>query len=324
MHSEQNSLNSMPLANRSNQIIVGVSSCLLGQKVRFDGNHKHNKTVTDKLSKHWQYLPICPEMAIGMGAPRAPIRLHGDVTTPRAVGVSDKSIDVTHALIEFGRQKFKELGHISGYIFKKGSPSCGMERIKVYHGENNLLSTNGVGLYAKQIMSANPLLPVEEEGRLADAGLRENFVQRVYVYHAWQQLTQAGLTAQRLLRFHTQIKFTLLAHCERTYRQLGRLLADLKSDSLHDIAGDYIAQLMHALKMPATRTRHSNVLMHIMGFLKRHLNNGDKRELIAAIESYKTGVVSIDVPKVLLRHHFRYAPSSYIEQQLYLQHSQRI
>ena len=319
MKSKQQNLIPVPGPDKSNVIVVGVSSCLLGQEVRFDGNHKHNKTVTDQLGKHWQYLPICPEMAIGMGVPRRPIRLHGDESAPRAIGVSDKSIDVTHKLIAFGQQKAKELGHISGYIFKKGSPSCGMERIKVYHGENDLLSTNGVGLYAKQIMDANPLLPVEEEGRLADQGLRENFMQRVYVYHAWQQLTQTGLTAQRLLRFHTQIKFTLLAHCEKTYRQLGRLLADLTKGSLHDIANDYIAQLMQGLKKPATRTRHCNVLMHIMGFLKRHLNSEDKQELIEAIEHYKVGAVSIDVPKVLLRHHLRYAPSRYIEQQFYLQ-----
>jgi len=319
MKSEQQNLIPNPGANKTNQIVVGVSSCLLGQNVRFDGNHKHNKTVTDQLGKHWQYLPICPEMAIGMGVPRRPIRLHGNESAPRAIGVRDKSIDVTQALIEFGQQKAKELSHISGYIFKKGSPSCGMERIKVYHGENDLLSTNGVGLYAKQIMDANPLLPVEEEGRLADKGLRENFVQRVYVYHTWRQLTQAGMTAKKLLQFHTQIKFTLLAHCERTYRQLGRLLADLSKDTLPQIANEYIAQLMQGLKKPATRSRHCNVLMHIMGFLKRHLNSADKQELIEAIQHYKLGAVPIDVPMVLLRHHLRYAPSNYIEQQIYLQ-----
>lgn len=319
MKSKQQNLIPIPASSKSNRIVVGVSSCLLGQKVRFDGNHKHNKTVTDQLSNHWSYLPICPEMAIGMGVPRRPIRLHGDQSAPRAIGVSDKSIDVTHALIGFGQQKAKELGHISGYIFKKGSPSCGMERIKVYHNENDLLSTNGVGLYAKQIMDANPLLPVEEEGRLADQGLRKNFIQRVYIYHAWQQLAQAGLTVHKLLQFHTHIKFTLLAHCEQTYRRLGRLLADLTKDTLRDIANDYITQLMQALKKPATRTRHCNVLMHIMGFLKRHLNSADKQELIVAIEHYKVGAVSIDVPMVLLRHHLRYAPSRYIEQQLYLQ-----
>jgi uncharacterized protein YbgA (DUF1722 family)/uncharacterized protein YbbK (DUF523 family) len=311
--------NMMEIPRSSNSIVVGVSSCLLGQKVRFDGNHKHNKTVTNELGKHWEYLPICPEMAIGMGVPRRPIRLHGNVSSPRAIGVSDKTIDVTQALIEFGQQKAEELVHLSGYIFKKGSPSCGMERIKVYHGENDLLSTQGVGLYAQQIMQANPLLPVEDEGRLVDANLRENFVQRVYVYHAWQQLTQAGLTARKLLQFHTHIKFTLLAHCESTYRQLGRLLADLSKDTLHEIADDYIAQLMHALKKPATRTRHCNVLMHIMGFLKRHLNSADKEELIAAINHYKLGGVTIDVPMVLLKHHLRYVPSNYIQQQFYLQ-----
>ncbi|MGD8594756.1 MAG: DUF523 and DUF1722 domain-containing protein [Gammaproteobacteria bacterium] len=318
MKSKHQNLMPLPSSTKTNPIMVGISSCLLGQKVRFDGNHKHNKTVADQLSKHWHYVPICPEMAVGMGVPRRPIRLYGDVNFPRAIGVSDKTVDVTQALVEFGQQKAKELAQISGYIFKKGSPSCGMERIKVYHGENDLLSTKGVGLYARQIMDTNPLLPVEEEGRLADTGLRENFVQRVYVYHAWQQLMQAGLTARKLLQFHTQIKFTLLAHCELTYRQLGRLLADLSKHTLHEIANDYIGQLMQALKKPATRTRHCNVLMHIMGFLKHNLNSADKQELIEAIQHYKLGGVSIDVPMVLLRHHLRYAPSIYIEKQFYL------
>jgi uncharacterized protein YbgA (DUF1722 family)/uncharacterized protein YbbK (DUF523 family) len=312
----------VPLIARTTQskpIVVGVSSCLLGQKVRFDGNHKHNKTVTEVLGKHWQYLPLCPEMAIGMGVPRRPIRLYGDESVPRAVGVSDQSVDVTDALVEYGRRRAQELTHISGYIFKKGSPSCGMERVKVYKGANELLSTQGVGLYARQIMKANPLLPVEEEGRLADETLRENFVQRVYVYHAWQQLLQKDLTAQKLIAFHTQIKFTLLAHCERTYRQLGRLLAGLAKHRLQEIAEQYITTLMPALKKPSTRARHCNVLMHMMGFLKRHINHADKQELIEAIHYYKRGEVSLDVPLVLLRHHLRYTPSSYVENQFYLQ-----
>lgn len=312
----------VPLIARMTQnkpIVVGVSSCLLGQKVRFDSNHKHSKTVTETLGKHWQYLPLCPEMAIGMGVPRRPIRLYGDQSAPRAVGVSDLSVDVTQALEDYGRTKAQELTHISGYIFKKGSPSCGMERVKVYKGAHDVLSTQGVGVYARQIMQANPLLPVEEEGRLTDETLRDNFVQRVFVYHAWQQLLQSGLTAQKLIAFHTQIKFTLLAHCEQTYRQLGRLLASLQKQRLQETAGQYIAQLMPALKKPATRARHCNVLMHMMGFLKRRINHADKQELIEAIHHYKVGAVSLDVPLVLLRHHLRYAPSGYLQQQKYLQ-----
>jgi uncharacterized protein YbgA (DUF1722 family)/uncharacterized protein YbbK (DUF523 family) len=319
MRIKQDSLSPTDSVTKNDPIVVGVSSCLLGQQVRFDGNHKRDKTITDELSKHWRYLSICPEMAIGMGVPRRPIRLHGNVTAPNAVGVSDKSIDVTQALMEFGRQKARQLTHISGYIFKKGSPSCGMERVRVYHGDNDLLSTNGVGLYARQIMLANPLLPVEEEGRLTNIELRENFVQRVHVYHAWQQLLQSGLTAKKLIAFHTQIKFTLLAHCEPTYRQLGRWLADLSKSTLQNIADRYIEQLMQALKKPATRSRHGNVLMHIMGFLKRRLNSADKQELIESIEYYKQGRVSFDVPMVLLRHHLRCAPHAYIESQYYFQ-----
>ena len=308
------------MQNKQKNIIVGISSCLLGQKVRFDANHKHSKLVTGTLGEHWQYLPICPEMAIGMGVPRQPIHLHGDMDSPSAVGVFDKSLDVTEQLVRFGQQKAQSLDHISGYIFKKGSPSCGMQRVKVYQGERDILSTAGVGLYAKQIMQHNPLLPVEEEGRLNDETLCENFVQRVHVYHRWQRLMQSGISAKKLVDFHTKHKFSLLAHCETTYRELGRMIADVGRTDIHKFAEEYILKLMTGLKKPATRSRHCNVLMHMMGFIKRHLDRDDKHELITIIDNYKSGVLPLSVPVTLLLHHLRRSPSRYIAQQYYLKH----
>jgi uncharacterized protein YbgA (DUF1722 family)/uncharacterized protein YbbK (DUF523 family) len=305
------------MTSQTPSIRVGISSCLLGHAVRFDGNHKHQRFITDDLGRLFEYVPVCPEMAIGMGVPRKPIRLVDDIHNPRARGVSDMHLDVTEPLINFAKTKAASLGDISGYILKKGSPSCGMERVRIYGG-NGLLSNQGVGLYAKELMRANPLLPVEEEGRLLDTGLRENFVQRVMVYHRWQQLMASGLSAAKLVDFHTRHKFLLLAHDEATYRALGRLIAQLGDGDLSDIAEQYITALSQGLKKPSSRLRHSNVLYHFMGYLKAKLTSSDKQELRGIIDDYRKGDLPRDVPLVLLRHHFRHHPSRYIQNQFYL------
>lgn len=235
----------------NNKIYIGVSSCLLGQKVRFDANHKEQRLLTQTLAKDFEFVPVCPEVAIGLGIPRTPIHLIGDEKKQRVVNVRDESIDVTDQLIEFGRKTSKELNYISGYIFKKGSPSCGLFKVKIYKTKDQVLNT-GTGLFAKEIINANPLLPVEEEGRLNDKGLRDNFLQRVDIYHCWQQLMQNGLSKKALLEFHTKHKLTLLAHCEVTYRYLGRLLGDIGNQDLHNCADKYIESLMNGLKNPAT------------------------------------------------------------------------
>ena len=304
-------------------IMVGISSCLLGQKVRFDGNHKYKKFINDELGKLFEFVPICPEVAIGMGVPRRPIRLANDANNPRALGVNDASLDFTNQLVTYAKHKATELDCLSGYIFKKGSPSCGMERVKVFRGKD-IISTNGIGLYAKEIMKSNPLLPVEEEGRLMDKGLKGNFVQRVIVYHRWQKLQASGLTIKNLVEFHTRHKFILLAHDEKTYRNLGRLIANLSNSDLPNIAEKYITNLMNGLKKLSSRERHTNVLQHIMGFLKRHISADDKQELCGIINDYRTGELSLDVPITLLRHHFRRLPFTYIKQQFYLYDSQSV
>lgn len=299
-------------------IQVGISSCLLGEKVRFDGNHKHRKFITDELGKLFSYVPVCPEMAIGMGVPRAPIRLADDRRFPKAIGVYDKSYDVTMRLVNFSKNKATQLQNISGYIFKKGSPSCGMERVKIYSGKD-LLSTQGVGLFAKEVMAANPLLPVEEEGRLNDQEIRDNFVQRVHVYHRWQQVIESGINAKKLVNFHTRHKFILLAHHEITYRELGRVIAKLGKQNISQVANEYIAKLMGALARKSTRGKHTNVLQHIMGFLKTHMEPGDKQEMVDVIGKYRDGVLPLVVPLMLLRHYLRRHPSNYIRNQYYME-----
>lgn len=300
-------------------IVIGISSCLMGQKVRFDANHKEYRYVTQELSKKYAFLPICPEMAIGLGVPRTPIHLAGDENNPRAVNVRDNNIDVTEQLVEFGSKKAQQLKDISGYIFKKGSPSCGLFNVKIYKTPNHVIHS-GTGLYAQQIIDANPLLPVEEEGRLNDTQLRANFLQRVEVYHRWQLLHANGITSKELVKFHTRHKFMVLAHCEVTYRQLGRLIAKLGKSDINSLAGEYIKLLMAGLKKPTTRGKQTNVIEHLIGYFKKHLDSHDKSELRKLLEEYRSGAVPRIVLLTMLKHYLRKFPSQYVRQQYYLNH----
>jgi uncharacterized protein YbgA (DUF1722 family)/uncharacterized protein YbbK (DUF523 family) len=309
----------MSTCREQNTTFIGISSCLLGQKVRFDGNHKHQKFITEQLAERFTYVPVCPEMAIGLGVPRTPIHLVGDDATQRAVNVRDESIDVTQRLVEFGQKKARELDFISGYIFKKGSPSCGLMNVKVYKSPTNV-SHGGVGLYARQIIDANPLLPVEEEGRLKDPQLRANFLQRVEVYHRWQQLAANGMNRKAVVDFHTRHKFMILAHCESTYRKLGRMISEIGNNELNEFAKPYISLVMESLKKPTTRGKQSNVLEHIFGYFKRDLDKHDKAEMQHIIAGYRQGQVPRIVPVTMLKHYLRKFPSSYLHEQHYLNH----
>ncbi len=308
-------MNHQPSATAA-KIVIGISSCLLGDKVRFDGNHKHDAYITGTLSQVFDFVPLCPEVAIGMGVPRPPIRLTGDSQAPRAVGVKDPALDVTAALTAYGRRMALELEGISAYIFKGKSPSCGMQRVKVYGG--GAPSTQGVGIYAREIMARQPLLPVEEEGRLGDPLLRENFIARVFAYRRWQDLLASGFSVGKLVEFHARHKYVLMAHGSVYYRALGRLVAEAKSQRPGALCERYGAEFMAALRRPATRKRHANVLLHLMGYLKKHIDGGDKAELVEVIESYRLGRVPLIVPITLLKHYFRRFPDDYIAKQVYL------
>lgn len=306
----------MQTANGREKIPIAVSSCLLGQEVRYDGGHKHNGYLTQTLGRYFEYIPFCPEVAIGLGIPRPPIRLvHADSQT-RARGVKDPQLDVTTQLQDYAQQVVPKLAGVCGYILKRASPSCGMERVKVY-SENNIYG-NDSGIYAAAIMRSMPELPVEEEGRLMDPVLRENFIERVFVYASWQALRRAELSADSLVRFHTAHKFSVLAHNETAYRELGRLVADAGKRDIDQLADEYFALLMRALREPATRKKHTNVLMHIMGYVKGSLDADDKQELLEVLERYRIGQLPLIVPLTLLRHYLRKYPDAYIEQQVYL------
>jgi len=304
--------------NKTNaKIKIGISSCLLGNKVRFDANHKEHRYITRELGKRFDFIPVCPEMAVGLGVPRTPIHLIGDEQTQRAVNIKNEAIDVTQSLVDFGRSKGRELTEISGYIFKKGSPSCGLYGVKIYKTPDRVIYS-GIGVYAKQIIEANPLLPVEEEGRLNDMLLRANFLQRVEIYHDWQQLIANGLTRKSLINFHTQHKFLVLAHCEITYRNIGKLVGEIGNSSLEQAANQYIEMLMTGLQKPTTRGKHTNVLQHLLGYFKNYLDKHDKTEMSKLLEDYRNGQLPRVVVVTMLKHYLRKFPSNYVQQQSYL------
>ncbi len=301
----------------NHSIRLGISSCLLGQEVRYDGGHKRNTYVLNNLSRYFEFVAFCPEVAIGMGVPRPPIRLVKSADGVHAVGIEDPTVDKTEALRDYAFEVAGQLQGIAGYILKKDSPSCGMERVRVFD-KNNVPARTGSGIYAATLMECHPNLPFEEEGRLMDPVLCENFIERVFVYYRWQQMLQTGLTPQALVNFHARHKFNLLAHDEQAYRRLGRLVADTGKEKLHSLATSYVDTLMQALRKPATRKRHTNVLMHVMGYLKNYIDGDDKQELLEVLENYRLGRVPLIVPITLLKHHLRKYPQPYIDQQYYM------
>ena len=299
------------------QLRLGVSACLLGARVRFDGGHKRNRYLIDELGAYFEFVPFCPEVAIGLGTPRPTIRLVGDPDSPRALGSRDDGLDVTDALQQYSAARAQRLDGLSGFVFKKDSPSCGMARVKVYR-DTGMPQRDGVGIFARAVQQANPLLPVEEEGRLNDSALRENFISRVFVYARWQALCRQGLRKKSLLDFHTRHKLLVMAHSPDAYRELGRMLARLDNADLDALAGRYISQLMEVLKAQASRKRHVNVLQHVLGYLRKHVDAANRADLVDVIDDYRRGVVPLVVPVTLLKHHFRRNPNSYISQQVYM------
>ncbi|MGB0894680.1 MAG: YbgA family protein [Parashewanella sp.] len=297
------------------KIKIGISSCLLGQKVRFDGGHKNSSYCQNELLPLFEFLPICPEMAIGMGAPRKSIRLVKDGDTV-LVQSADGSIDVTDKLNEFSHNKVSELEALGGYILCSKSPTCGMERVTEYKIGTNNGSKSGVGVFARELMTRFPLLPVEEEGRLHDQNLRENFFTRVYAFHDWKTMINTGLSKQALIKFHSRYKYLIMAHSPKWYKSLGPILADLSD--LDAKAELYFEGFMTALKIRVTRKGHTNTLHHIQGYFKQDLTKSQKEELTESIDSYRQGLVPLLVPITLINHYLREYPKPYIEDQVYL------
>lgn len=302
-------------------IRVGISRCLLGEHVRFDGGHKHDPYLTGTLGRHFHWVPVCPEVDIGLGIPRESIRLvdEGDGVM-RLKGVRSQA-DVTARMQSYCRSKMQELEgeDLHGFILKKDSPSCGMERVRVYAGGGAPLR-KGSGMFAKALMQHFPLLPVEEEGRLQDPGLRENFLERVYCYFRWTRLLAASPRPGDLVTFHTAHKCTILSHDEPSYRMLGRIvaLAGKERKLLAARLNEYGSLFMEALHKKATPRKHANVLYHLLGYLKKSLDAADKEEMISVIEDFRNERTPLVVPLALLKHHFRKHPVDWVLKQTYL------
>ena len=296
------------------KIPIGISSCLLGEHVRFDSGHKKDAYIVGTLARYFEFHPFCPEVGIGLGVPRPAMRLIQQTDGVHCVVIKDHSQDLTERLTQFAQQQRPKHAELCGYIVKKDSPSCGMERVKIFSGD--MPHRIGTGIYTQTLMQNYPLLPVEEEGRLGDALLRENFIQRVYSYYRWRCLINEGITVQKLTRFHARHKLIIMSHGD--YQPLGRLLASATKENLFDIAEQYITELMKLLKTIATRNQHVNVLQHIQGYLKKELTADNKAELCEVIECYRRGEVPLIVPITLLKHHFRQSPDAYIEESYYM------
>lgn len=304
------------------RIPVGISSCLLGEPVRFNGSHKRSRFCTDTLSRYFEFTSVCPEMGIGMPVPRPPIRLvsqNANDPEVRALGTDNPDLDVTIPLRDYAHQQAARLDQLCGYIFMQKSPSCGLFGVKRYLANGHPEGTAG-GVYATELQRLLPLVPMEEAGRLNDDTLRENFMVRVFTLHDWRQFRAQPLTANGLINFHSRYKYLVMAHSVAQYKTIGRLLADLRSRALEDIADDYILALMTALAKPASRKSHTNTLQHLQGYLRHHLDSGDREELTDLIGQYRQGIVPLIVPLTLLKHHLAHSQdvSVYARNQVYL------
>jgi uncharacterized protein YbgA (DUF1722 family)/uncharacterized protein YbbK (DUF523 family) len=297
---------------------LGISRCLLGEEVRYDGRHNLDNFLTEVLGRYVEWVPVCPEVEAGLGTPREAMRLVGDPQNPRLVTIESR-IDHTRALETMTTNRIEGLKNLdlSGYVFKKGSPSCGIERVRIYN-EHGKLSRNGVGLFARAFIKQFPLIPVEEEGRLCDPTLRENFIERVFCYRRWQDLIQSGVTREALAQFHTIHKYLLLAHHPQQCEVLGRLIGQASQYRPKELAHRYGELFMNTLAVKATVRKHVNVLQHILGYFMELLGAHEKAELSSVIGDYHHGLMPLIVPLTLIKHYVRIFDVSYIREQVYL------
>ena len=295
---------------------IGVSACLLGHSVRYDGGHKRHRVVAETLSRIFDVVSVCPEMEAGMGVPREPVELVGDPEDPRMIG-KRSGTDWTETMRRHGRQRTAEIEklEVSGFILKQGSPSCGLNGVPVQSGGADL---TGRGLFAQTLAEALPLMPMEEEGGLDDAPLCENFVERVYAYREWRDWTGEEASLGRLMDFHSRHKLTLLAHSETHMRLLGSLLAKAKTAPLDRATARYGSLFMEALKQPATTGTNTNALQHAAGFLSHRMDPEDRKRLAAMVDDYRRGGVPLSAPLALLRRHAAEQGARYVLRQSFL------
>ncbi|MEJ2057817.1 MAG: DUF523 and DUF1722 domain-containing protein [Desulfofustis sp.] len=304
-------------ASEPSEIKIGISSCLLGNKVRFDGGHKHDRYITGTLGNYFTFVPVCPEVECGLPVPREAMRLVGDIDDPRLV-TNKTGKDITEQMTTWAVSKIAalEAENLCGFIFKNRSPSSGMMRVKVYD-KNNVPQAVGVGIFARAFIEHFPLLPTEEEGRLHDPLLRENFIEQIFVYRRWRDVVALPTSAQ-LVHFHTTHKLLLMAHSEKHCREMGRLMAQAGTLEIDDLIERYQELLMAAMRLKPTVKKHVNVLMHMMGYFKKSISADEKQELLTIINQFHDGSVPLIVPVTLLNHYIRKYQEPYLLQQWYI------
>ncbi len=301
------------------KINVGISSCLLGEKVRWNGDHKQNWYAKEILGNYFEYFPVCPEVEVGMGVPRETVHLKGDKNSQTMVGTKTGK-DWTRQMTSFSADKVEELARLKlcGFIFQKKSPSCGLFRVPLYPASGKQAISQGRGMFAQAFTDRFPLIPVEEEGRLNDPKIRENFIIRVFSYFRLRKVFDGRFSRGTLVRFHTAQKFLLLAHSRKYYDALGRLVAQSKQLSPAELKDQYASLFMQALSFKSTAKKNTDVLMHMMGFLKKNLSATEKKDILSTVEDYRNELVPLIVPLTLIRHHVNTHNIEYLSDQVYL------
>ncbi len=300
------------------KIRLGISTCLLGERVRYDGGHKLDRFLTDTLGQYVDYIAVCPEVECGFETPREPLRLVGNPQSPRLVTTRSNQ-DHTERMTGWARKRVEELGKedLCGFIFKGGSPSSGMERVKVYD-RNGTPTEVGVGIFARVFMERFPLLPVEEEGRLHDPKLRENFIERIFALKRWREILHLRPSLGVLVNFHTRHKLLILSHGPGHYQIMGRLVARGKEVPVKELYEKYQSLLMEALQRRSSPSKHTNVLQHMLGYFKDRLSADEKREMQEIIEEFRKGHLPLIVPVTLLNHYVKKYEEPYLGEQVYL------
>jgi len=300
------------------KIQIGVSSCLLGEPVRWNGGHKRDRYVTDILGEFFEWVPVCPEVEVGMGTPRETVQLQGNLKAPKMVGTQTGQ-DWTAAMRKVSAQRVKELDRMDlcGFIFKAQSPSCGMSRIKIYKNAAPV-AHNGSGLFAAAFMKQCPLVPVEEEGRLCDAKLRDNFIVRIFAFHRLKSLFKGSFSRKQVIAFHSAHKFLLMAHSRKHYEALGKMVAYARVYAPVQLRVLYAQTFMECLAMKSTVKKNTDVLYHMLGFFKKLLSDTEKRDLMQAIDDYYKGWLPLVVPVTLIRHQVNRHRVDYLADQVYL------
>jgi len=300
------------------KIKIGISSCLLGEKVRYDAGHKLDRYIADTLGQYFEWVSVCPEVEYGLPVPRESMHLVGAPDSPHLVTVKT-GVDHTEGMLKWANKKFRELEkeELCGFIFKSRSPSSGIGGVKVYTS-SGMPSKRGVGIFGGVFMQHFPLIPVIDDGRLHDPSLRENFIERVFVYKRWKEFMKKGGLIRDLIIFHTEHKLLILSHSPKHFSLLGQLIAGARRYKPEELHSGYIRLLIEGLRLIATVKKNTNVLLHAAGYFKKLLSADEKKELLEVIENYHRGYIPLIVPVVLIKHYVRKFDEPYLKKQYYL------